>query len=54
MAKIDNVRRFRDKKESGVNWEAAEHGWAKYHDDGLVTLDPEVFFRKRRKKNERK
>ena len=48
---IDNVRRFRDKRGNGVNWEKAERGWTQYYDDGVVTLDPEVFFRKRGKKH---
>jgi len=51
---IDNVRRFRDKLGDGINWDKAKHGWTKYHDDGVVTLDPEVFFRKKVKKYERK
>jgi len=35
--------------EDGVNWEKAKRGWARYYDDGVVTLDPEVFFRRRKK-----
>ena len=31
-----------------VNWEKAKHGWTRYYDDGVVTLDPEVFFRVRK------
>ena len=48
---IDNIRRFRDKlgQEAGINWDKAKHGWARYYDDGLVTLDPKVFFRYQKK-----
>ena len=32
-----------------VNWKKAKHGWTKYYDDGIVTLDPGVFFGKKKK-----
>ena len=32
-----------------INWEKAKKGWTKYHDDGLVTLSPDVFFGKWKK-----
>jgi len=33
----------------GINWYKARTGWTRYFDDGVVTLDPKVFFRKRKK-----
>ena len=33
----------------GINWKKAEYGWAQYFDDGVVTLNAELFFRKRKK-----
>ena len=32
-----------------INWKKAEKGWTRYFDDGVVTLDPKVFFRRRKK-----
>lgn len=31
-----------------INWQKAEHGWTKYYDEGLVTLNPDVFFGKKK------
>lgn len=35
-------------KHVNINWKKAKHGWAKYYDDGIITLDPKVFFRGRK------
>lgn len=35
---------------NGVNWDKARHGWTRYYDDGVVTLDADLFFRTRRNK----
>ena len=31
-----------------INWQKAEHGWTKYYDEGIITLDPDVFFSKKK------
>lgn len=31
-----------------IDWDAARTGWTQYYDDGVVTLSPEVFFRKKK------
>ena len=35
-----------------INWKKAKHGWARYYDDGIITLDPDVFFGKKKKEKE--
>lgn len=30
---------------SGINWDKAKHGWTRYYDDGVVTLNVDLFFR---------
>ena len=33
---------------NGINWDRARHGWVRYYDDGIVTLDPKLFFKQKK------
>lgn len=36
-------------RHTSINWDKAKHGWTRYYDDGIITLDPDLFFRTKKK-----